>query len=237
MPKDPRPHEVELAETFAEVARSLLGGGDVDATLRKVCDLAVQTVDGCECAGISVVRAKTIRPLATTNEVPGIVDAIQSETQQGPCIDAIKEHEVFLTSALSAEARWPEFAHRAHRESGIESILSLRLFAQEDTMGALNMYSSLPDAFDDHDVAIGSVFAAHAAVAMAAARQEEQLDARADSRDIIGMAKGMIIARRGVSEDEAFDILRRASQRMNVKLRDLAEQMVHKPEQPASPTE
>jgi GAF domain-containing protein len=182
-----------------------------------------------------MVSGRTIRPLATTNDIPGIVDAIQSETQQGPCIDAIKEHEVFLTGALSAETRWPEFAHRAHHESGIESILSLRLFAQEDTFGSLNLYSSQADAFDDHDVAVGSVFAAHAGVAMATARHEEQMEARATTRDIIGMAKGMIIARRGVSEDQAFDILRRASQRMNVKLRDVAEQMVRKPEQPAPP--
>ena len=226
---------MELAETFAEVARALLAGGDVDATLRRVCRLAVETIDACECAGISMVRGTTIRPLATTSDVPGIVDAIQSETQQGPCIDAIKEHGVFLTGALSAETRWPEFAHRAHHESGIESILALRLFAQEDTMGALNLYSSQTDAFDDHDVAISSVFAAHAGLAMATARHEEQLVDKATTRDIIGMAKGMIIARRGVSEDEAFDILRRASQRMNVKLRDVAEQMVRKPEHPTPP--
>ena len=76
---------------------------------------------------------------------------------------------------------------------------------------------------------MGSVFAAHAAVALATARREEQLEGKAGSRDLIGMAKGIVMARQGVSEDEAFDILRRASQRMNVKLRELADRVVHPP--------
>ena len=237
IPDNAETQDVELAETFAEVARALLDEGDVEATLHRICQLAVETIEACECAGISIVRGSHIRALATTNDVPAMVDGIQSETQQGPCIDAIKEHEVFFTGSLSGETRWPEFSRRAHDESGIESILSVRLFAREDTMGALNLYSSQPDAFDSHDMAVASVFAAHAAVALATAQHEEQLEAKAGSRDIIGMAKGIIMARQAVSEEEAFDMLRRASQRMNVKLRDLAERVVHGPEGPVTPTE
>ena len=134
---------------------------------------------------------------------------------------------MFITGSLSQEQRWPEFAKRAHVETGVESILSLRLFAREETMGALNLYSLQPDAFDEQDVAVGSVFAVHAAVALATAKHDEQLENKSQSRDLIGMAKGIIIARQNVSEDEAFDILRRASQRMNVKLRELAARVVY----------
>ncbi len=155
------------------------------------------------------------------------MDRIQSETQEGPCVDAIKEHEVFITGSLAEEERWPQFARRAHELTGVNSVLSLRLFASEDTMGSLNLYSKAPDAFDDEDIAVGSVFAAHAAVALAGATREEQLEAKADSRNVIGMAKGMIMARQEVSDDEAFAILRRASQRANVKLRDMADRIVH----------
>ncbi len=227
-----RRQDVELAETFAEVARALLEERDVDPTLERICQLAVKTVDACEAAGISIAKGPKITSRSKTNDLPRVVDDIHSETQQGPSVDAIKEHDVFLTGSLAQEQRWPDFAQRAHEETGVESILSVRLFASEDTFGALNLYSSERDAFDDQDIAVASVFAAHAAVALTTARREEQLEGKADSRDLIGMAKGIVMARQKVSDDEAFDILRRASQRMNVKLRELAERVVHPAAEP-----
>jgi len=238
-----RAHEVELAETFAQVARSLLDEQDVDATLDRICGLAVETVEGCEAAGISISQGRRVTSRATTDDLPCQVDEIQSETQEGPCVDAIREHEVFMTGSLSHESRWPDVSHRAHDQTGVESILSLRLFTSAATMGSLNLYSSQTDAFDDEDIAVGSVFAAHAAVALAGARRAAQLETKAQSRDVIGMAKGTIMARQHVSEDEAFEVLRRASQRMNVKLREMAERVVHPPQtaeertSPAAPPE
>lgn len=223
---DAREHDVELAETFAAVARVLLEDRGVGPTLERICHLAVQTVDGCETAGVSIVEGSRITSRTTTDDLPLVVDEIQSDTQEGPCIDAIKESEVFITGSLSEERRWPKFAARAHEATGIESILSLRLFAREDTMGSLNLYSTRRDAFDEQDVAVGSVFAAHAAVALSSARREAQLAEKVDSREVIGMAIGMIMGQHHATEAEAFDILRRASQRTNVKLRDVASQVV-----------
>ena len=221
--------DVELAEIFAEVARALVEEHDVDRTLDRICALAVKTIDSCETAGISIASGRRITSLSTSDPIPRVLDDIQSETQQGPCVDAIKEHEVFVTGSLSQERRWPEFSRRANEETGVESILSLRLFTNEDTMGALNLYSTRPDAFHDQDIATGSVFAAHAAVALTNATREAQLQEKAATRDVIGMAKGIIMARQQVSDDEAFAILRRASQRMNVKIRELADRVVHPP--------
>jgi len=220
-------YDTEFATTFGEVARSLLDERGVDATLDRICSLAVETVGGCQAAGISIAEGKRITSRSTTDKLPSMLDQIQTETQEGPCVDAIKEHEVFMTGSLADEERWPKFARRAHELTGVNSILSLRLFASEDTMGSLNLYSMATDAFDDEDIAVGSVFAAHAAVALAGASREAQLETKADTRDVIGMAKGMIMARQEVSDDEAFDILRRASQRANVKLREMADRMVH----------
>jgi len=222
-----RRHDVELAETFAEVARVLLDERDVSATLTRICELAVTTVAGCQAAGISIAEGRRVSNMSSTDDLPRIMDAIQSETQEGPCVDAIREHEVFLTGALSVEQRWPNFARRAHGETGVESILSLRLFASEDTLGSLNLYSTKADAFDEQDVAVGSVFAAHAAVALTNAKKEAQLSDKAATRDLIGMAKGIIMGQQRVSDDEAFDILRRASQRLNLKLREVADRIVH----------
>lgn len=104
-------------------------------------------------------------------------------------------------------------------------------------MGALNLYSTAPNAFDDTDVALGSVFAAHAAVAMKAARREEQLEQKAETRDLIGRAKGLLMARSGISEDEAFDILVKASQRMNIRLREVARRIADQAWPPEPPPE
>jgi GAF domain-containing protein len=218
--------ELELAATFSEVARVLLAESDEVATLDKICQLAVATIDGCELAGISLLHKGLVESRGSTDDVPRRLDEIQSETQEGPCADAIREHEVFLTGDLRSEERWSAFSRRAHDETGVTSVLALRLYADEDTMGALNLYSTARDAFDDHDIAVAAVFASHAAVAMHDSRSRADLEARADTRDVIGMAKGLLMAHEGISPEEAFDILRRASQRTNVKLRTIAGDVV-----------
>ena len=220
-----RPLEREAgpgAEQFAEVARALIAEGDVEHTLQKIVDLAVETIDGCDYAGISILRGgKGATPVAT-DQVVRSLDAIQYETGQGPCLDAIRDHEIFQTGDLGQEGRWPRFASRAHQETGITSMLCFRLFVAGDTLGALNLHSKAPDAFDEQARKVGVVFAAHAAMALSTAVHEEQMDEALASRDLIGQAKGILMAREGVTADEAFDMLRRASQRLNVKLRHVA---------------
>ena len=227
---------VQLAETFGAVARALGEyRDDVQQGLDKVVRLAVETLDACEFAGISLAEGRKITSPASTNDTPKRLDEIQSETGEGPCIEAIREHEVFQTGDLRNESRWPKFSERAHRETGVRSILSLRLFVEEDTLGALNMYSTASDAFDDSDVALGTVFAVHAAVAMSAARRQASLEQKADSRDLIGQAKGILMARSDISDDRAFELLKAASQRMNVKLRDIAKDVVERKPPPDPP--
>jgi GAF domain-containing protein len=216
---------VQLAELFGGVARVLATCRDPQTVLEHIVRLAVEHLHGCEHAGISLVQGRQILSPAATGEVPLISDRLQSELGEGPCFDAIAEHAVFQTGDLRAEARWPRFSERCHRETGVLSILGVRLFVEEETIGALNLYSTLPDAFDDTDVALASVFAAHAAVAMSAARREEQLETKARHRDVIGRAKGILMARSGVDDETAFTMLRRASQRLNVKLYDVADRL------------
>jgi GAF domain-containing protein len=236
----PRQHAsdevVEVAEAFAAVARTLAEGhDDVQAALGKIVRLAVDHLDACEFAGISFVEGRKITSPASSDGVPMTLDRIQSETGEGPCIDAIKEHEVFLTGDLRNERRWPHFSARAFGETGVTSILAIRLFVEQHTMGALNLYSTLPDAFDESDVALATVFAVHASVAMSAARREADLEQKADTRDVIGRAKGILMAQSGVTDDEAFTMLRGASQRMNVKLRDLAQRIAEQRPTPDPP--
>jgi len=220
-----------IAETFAEVARLLLAEEGVERTLSKIAELAVATVDGCEHAGMSLVQQGKIHTPGASDEFASRLDAIQEEVGEGPCLDALKNHDVFQVDHLAEERRWPSFAKRAAEETGVASILSFRLFAEEDTMGSLNLYSTKPAAFGDEARELGAVFAAHAAVALSAARKEEQLHQALQSRDVIGQAKGLLMARQNITSDEAFDILRKASQRLNVKLTAIAGRVVATPEQ------
>ena len=223
---------VQVAETFAKVASALAADhDDLQSALDQIVRLAVENLDACEFAGITRVEKGEITSPASSNDVPRKVDEIQSATGEGPCVDAITEHEIFQTGDLRNEKRWPQFSSRAHEETGICSILSIRLFIEEDTLGALNLYSTAPDAFDDSDAALASVFAVHASVAMSAARRAETLEQKAQSRDLIGRAKGILMVRSGVTDDEAFEMLKKASQRMNVKLRDIARRVAEQPPQ------
>lgn len=214
-----------LAEAFAALARTLAVEGSVQATLDRLVDLAVTTISGCDHAAITVVSGKTFETAASTDDIARQVDAIQYQSGEGPCLDAIRQHDVFSTEDLSQEQRWPNFARRAAAETGAHSMLSYRLYIEESIMGALNLYSRRRRAFDDEDKAVGTIFAAHAAVALAAAYQKEHLQEALVSRDVIGQAKGILMAQQNVDADQAFDILRRASQRLNMKLRDLAKQV------------
>lgn len=216
----------DLVRTFEEIARLLLAAPTQEETLSRIVHAAVAVIPGCEHAGVSLIEKRAISTPSASDDVPNRVDAIQYETGQGPCADAIREHEVFKTDDLSTETRWPDFANRAAAETGVLSMVSFRLFVREDTMGALNLYSKATKAFDQESCAVGAVFAAHAAVAMSASREVESLNLALVSRATIEQAKGIIMATSRCSADEAFDLLRQQSQALNEKLRDVAAALV-----------
>ena len=229
-------YSLELAETFAHVARVLVSEGSAQDTLDEIVQLAMQTIKGCDHAAISLVRHDGISTQAASDDVPRRVDEVQYEVGEGPCLEAIREHATYVTEDLSDEERWPNFSVRVAEETGIRSMLAYRLFVEADTLGALNLYSKTTAAFDDEAMAIGSVFAAHAAVALSSATQEENLQAALRTRDVIGQAKGILMERGHMTSDEAFALLSRASQRLNMKVRDVAEQVAFTGTTPGSVT-
>lgn len=215
---------------FAGIARELQAESGLEQTREHVTRAAVKTVPGCDHAAISLVRRQgSIKTVAATDDVPERVNLVQYETGEGPCVDAIAEHKVFWIDDLAAEERWPKFSTRAVAETGVRSMLVFQLFVDQDTIGALNLYSREVGAFSDDARGVGAILAAHAAIALFAAREKEhakQLEQALHSNRRIGMAMGVLMARGHLTEDQAFGLLQRASQYLNIKLREIAEQIV-----------
>lgn len=219
-----------LAEDFAVIARKLQAEATPGQTQERITRAAVEAIAGCDHAAISLIRRRGgVHSVAATDDVAVRVDAIQYATGQGPCLDALSGRGTSVIDDLDSDGRWPVFSRRTVAETGVRSVLAFRLFVEGDTIGALNLYSRRPAAFDEHALAIGTVLAAHAAIALAAAREREHvqhLEEALRSNREIGMAMGVLMARGGVTEDEAFARLRTASQYLNLKLREVAARVV-----------
>ena len=186
--------------------------------LAEIIAAAVAIVPRVDEGSVSVVTGRrSIGSQAPTGDLPMQVDALQEETQQGPCLDAAYEQQtVRVPGDMASETRWPEFARRAS-QAGAASMLSLQLYVEGDNLGALNLYSRTPNAFDDESEQVGLLFVSHAAVAFAGVRKEAQLAQAVVSRDLIGQAKGILMERYKISPERAFLVLTRVSQKATGK--------------------
>ena len=216
----------DLASRLGDLARYLQDQDTVEGTLRGIVDAAVDTVPGARHAGVSVVRERrSMRTIAGSGPLVDRVDQAQIDFGQGPCLTALYEKQTVVLPNMAREERWPLFAARA-AELGVGSMLSFQLYVIGDGLGALNLYSPDAHAFTDQSERVGLLFAAHAAVGMADAQKIEGLARAVDTRDLIGQAKGILIERHGLTGDQAFALLVRASQRSNTKLVHVAEYLV-----------
>ena len=164
--------------------------------------------------------------MACTGLLPIQVDEIQYETGQGPCLAALESDHVFRVDDLRTDDRWPLFAQRAGDSTEIVSMISHRLFLEDDdTTGALNLYSREPAAFAPLDPSMLDILATHCAIALAKANEHEQKEnlrlALETNRDI-GVAIGVLMTRLLVTRTQAFDLLRIASQNAHRKLHHVA---------------
>lgn len=218
-----------LADDFAALARALQAEDTVQQTLTAVCQLAVHAIRGAEYAAITVVRAgRRFGTLAASLDIPPIVDRIQYETGQGPCVDAIHSQQTVAWDNRTV-GRWPEFTSRMSTATSVRSMVSYALFAQDSTLGALSLYSTRADAFGDRNRLIGAVFAAHASIAMRVALDHDQvanLQQALETSRRIGAAVGILMCRHTITEDEAFQRVRSVSQNTNRKVRDVADEIV-----------
>ena len=209
--------------------------------LELVVNLALEALDGVDGASVSLVHHDGQHFDTSNATSPDVraIDEAQYDRAEGPCVHAIRSaHEVVVDLPTG---RWPEFSEKAVQNQ-VRSVSSLPLLAGERPMGALNLYSRLRPSLGSETLRLARGLAAQAAVVLAnstaltvARMTNLQLQEALQTRDVIGQAKGMIMARERVDAEEAFDILRRASQRTNRKLREIAAGVVKTSGDPGAP--
>lgn len=219
-----------LADLFSGLGRELGSLRTVDEVLATISRRAYESIPAAQHAAISRGRKGSFETIAATSDLPPQVDAIQYELKSGPCVDAILDDTTYRCGDLAHDRTWPEFGRRASAEFGINSMLSVRLYLEnDDLLAGLNLYAAEPDAFDETDQTIAVLLATHGALAHGAAKRQDKIDnleqALVNSRRI-GTAIGVLMASYRVTDGQAFDLLRVASQSRHRKLSDVAEDVI-----------
>ncbi|MFE9452009.1 GAF and ANTAR domain-containing protein [Streptomyces sp. NPDC006739] len=221
---------------MARLARDLLAEDSVQGTLDEIAASAVKLIEGCDAAGILAVRKGRAVTLAACGAVVHESDRLQGELGEGPCFDLARRKDgerVYRIADLTRpQPAWKRFADRA-RELGINSMTGVLLYTDNEDFGALNLYGRSPGAFGKDIETAGWLLASHAAVALADARTIDQLEHALETRHAIGEAMGILMERHHLSEDDAFNVLRRISQHHNVKMRDVAQRFTTEGTDPA----
>ncbi|MFB9684403.1 GAF and ANTAR domain-containing protein [Amycolatopsis plumensis] len=233
--QDGAPAPGPLSRQFAELTRTLLDvAPTVGGVLKLVVGATAALIPDADLVSVTLRDADgTFHTPVETDPVAERLDQVQYDHGEGPCVESARPDgpAVGWSQDLGRDPRWPVFGPAAARH-GYHSVLATALLPDSRPprlSGALNIYSRTPGAFDAQAVDVALLLATHASLALAqtqavAAAQLESAHLRraVDSRDVIGQAKGILMQRRGISAEEAFDVLRRASQDLNVKLADLA---------------
>jgi GAF domain-containing protein len=222
----------EVTSALSDLAGVLDAEEDLGRGLQRSVDMLIQAVPAADMASVTVLRGDKGETVASSNEQVWAIDGDQHAAGEGPCLEAARTGQVVRTSVAEARRRWPRFA-RSARAAGVQSYLCCPLMIDAEFAGSLNLYSEHPHGFADFDVALLRLYSTAACAAIANARRyaharelAAHLRRALDSRAVIDQAIGALMARRGLTAGQAFGELSRQSQNTNVKLRDLATQLV-----------
>jgi transcriptional regulator with GAF, ATPase, and Fis domain len=222
-----------LLHSFRELYGLVLSRESVASTLDVVARLAVETIPACDLASVSLVRGAEILTVGTSDDVAFLLDEIQYEMGEGPCLDAIAKDEMwFRIDDMTTDTMWPDFSARAARY-GFASLLAFTLRIDHDTLGALNLYARAASGFAAEDVENGAIYAAHAAVALANSQAAPgRTEGRAElneallSQEIIARAVGILMEKEFRTPEEAFEILEERAEHLKIQLRDCAQEVL-----------
>lgn len=201
----------------------------------RVAATAISAIRHADGVSITIVSGPGTETCGHSDDWALSLDRQQYASGRGPCLDAARSRNPVRADLGTDECRWPEFVEAA-RQEGIHACLSLPLEIRgadkdehEELLGSLNVYSYTPSAFDEFDQELMRLFTVTAGEAVTNARRWQesrqtvtQLEQALVSRTDIDQAKGVLRALHGYSADEAFAELVKHSQRWNVRVHDIA---------------
>lgn len=215
------------AELFATLAVELKEASSEQLTLETACDRALKVLPAADSASLTLRgRHRHFHSRGATHEMASRADELQYELDEGPCVEAADEAEWYRSGDVATDERWPAWGPAA-AAVGVGSMLSVRLLVDGRSFGALNFYAATAGEFSDRaDVDLALLYATHVAIALSSVHELSGLETAVQSRHLIGMAQGILMERFGLDADRSFELLRRYSNDLNVKLHDLARQVV-----------
>jgi GAF domain-containing protein len=211
------------AGVMAESLRQAMTRDTPEESLRTVIEMALSCAP-CDQASITVLGpGRALETVAASDDRITKADRLQYDLREGPCLDAVFTDGVFQVEDLAADSRWPQWTPRA-TELGLGALLAVHLYT-DTSLGALNLYSERPREYDDLDVEVAKVVAAHVSVVLAHTRKTQDLWRTIDTRNLIGQAQGILMARYSLTPERAFAVLRRYSQARCTRLAAVAEEL------------
>ncbi|MFF0905397.1 UNVERIFIED_CONTAM: GAF and ANTAR domain-containing protein [Kocuria sp. CPCC 205316] len=219
----------------ANLHELLLGSEDISGFLGGFTATMAQALssDGevVWCA-VTLLRPKRSVTVAASSHHAEALDEIQYHYGDGPCLTAAREHRVVHVSDTRTDPRWPAYG-KAAAANGILSALGVPFELGGEADAGLNVYANRPDKYDEATIEVVQRQVAEAstilrlAVRLARHRDTEaDLQAAMESRTTIDLAVGIVMGQNRCTQENAFDILRTASSHRNIKLRDLAAELV-----------
>jgi GAF domain-containing protein len=219
-------------EAFAELALIMVADPPQES-LRRIAELAKQTVGGVEDVSLTVLERGRPRSVVFTGPLAVDLDERQYEAGFGPCLDAARSGQTIVVDSQQDDTPYREFARVASR-AGVRQTVSVGMPLAQRSIGGMNIYRTADTPLSAVVLEHTRLFAGYAAVAVAnilsyaeAANEVTHLRIAMESRAVIEQAKGIIMVRDHCSADEAYHLLTRISQQQNVKLRVLAQTIVN----------
>lgn len=224
------PAGVTPGQLFGELGELLYASDEFGSTYEAVCRASRLLVVGCDHASVMVRDGKRLETVAATGEMARKVDALEREVGSGPCVDALLEESPQLVlNVASTDGPWPRLRRRVLAETPVRGMLGFRILHERRKVAALNLFSEREEGFSAEGVNHAMIMAAFCTVAMRAATARQQAmtlrQGLASNREI-GKALGLMMAHHRVDDGDAFEILRTTSSQLNMKLAEVAAQIV-----------
>jgi transcriptional regulator with GAF, ATPase, and Fis domain len=220
---------VDPARVFAALADFLYQGADTTEVCAAICVAATLLVPGCDHASVLMRRNDEFVTVAASDRIARHVDSLERATGEGPCLDAIEDEAAQVEPDLANSRSWPQLVARVVLETPVRGAMGFRILVNNRKVGALNLFSDTVNRFDTTATERAIVLAAFASVAINAATSGEDVEGLRQglqSNREIGRAVGMLMLLKDVTQEEAFDMLRRVSQEMNIKVAEVARAVV-----------